>query len=292
MPPGGFHHFDGAERRFDDADARRVAHPAGEAQRDGGDHVGPGDEERQRQPAPRGEHHVRPDAAAQQCGGGGVGLRVGQPDGRMRQGGQVFEGEAAVAQPWVGGIGDEHDPVPHDHLGLVLCGQPRRRDQQVIAEQAPVSLGHVLRGEPHLNACFRGAVVHPAQQRFAKHGHRVIREANGEHAVANWRLVGLPGGKRAADVPRRFLHRGEQRPRQRSELVAVARPYEQFVPVMPAQPGQGVAYRRLGHAEAHACARDVSLFKQRLQDDEEVQVDAAERHSVTPVNLKSNQLWN
>ncbi|HXT93159.1 MAG TPA: hypothetical protein VN714_28340 [Trebonia sp.] len=59
---------------------------------------------------------------------------------------------------------------------------------------------------------------------------------------------------------------------------------------MPAQPGQGVAHRRLGHAKAHACAGDVSLFEQRLQDDEEVQVDAAERHSVTPVNLKSNRL--
>ncbi|HEX7160694.1 MAG TPA: hypothetical protein VF223_05590 [Trebonia sp.] len=61
---------------------------------------------------------------------------------------------------------------------------------------------------------------------------------------------------------------------------------------MPAQPGQGIAHRGLGHAKAHAGAGDVSLFKQRLQDDEEVQVDAAERHSVTPVNLKSNQLCN
>jgi hypothetical protein len=56
---------------------------------------------------------------------------------------------------------------------------------------------------------------------------------------------------------------------------------------MPAQPGQGVAHRGLGHAKSHARAGDVSLFKQRLQDDEKVQVNAAKRHSVTPVNVKS-----
>jgi len=141
------------------------------------------------------------------------------------QRGQVFDGEAAVAQPRVGGVGDEHDPVPHDHLGLLLCRKARRRDQQVVAEQAAVSLGHVLGGEPHLNARFGRAVVHPAQQRFTKHGHRVIREANGEHAIADLRVVVLPGGECAPDVPRGFLHRRKQRPRQRGELIAIARPH-------------------------------------------------------------------
>jgi hypothetical protein len=207
VPPGGFHHFYGAERGLDDADACRVAHPAGEAQRDGGDQVGPGDKERQRQPARRGEDHVRPDAAAPQRGSGCVGPRVGRPDGRVGQRGQVLDGEAAMAQPGVGGIGHVHDPVPDDHLRLVLCRQARRRDQQVVTEQAVVSVRHVLGREPHLNACFRREVVHAAQQGFAKHGHRVIREANGEHAVADQRLAGLAGGERAPDVPRRFLHR-------------------------------------------------------------------------------------
>ena len=61
---------------------------------------------------------------------------------------------------------------------------------------------------------------------------------------------------------------------------------------MPAQPRQRIAHRGLGHAEAHTGAGDVFFFKQRLQDDKKVQVDAAERHSVTPVNVKSNWLWN
>jgi hypothetical protein len=225
VPPGGFHHFYGAERRLYDGDACRAAHPAGEARRDGGDQVGAGDEERQRQPASRGEDDVRLDAAAQQGGSGGVGAGVGKPDGRVGQGGQVLDGEAAMAQPRVGGIGHVHDPVPHDHLGLVLRHRARRCDQQVIAEQAPVSLGDVLGGEPQLNPCFRCAVVDAAQQRFAKHGHGVIREANGEHAIANLRLISLPGGERAPDMPGRFLHGREQRPRERGEFVAIACPH-------------------------------------------------------------------
>jgi hypothetical protein len=174
VPPSGFHHFYGAERRLHDGDACRVAHSAGEARRDGGDQVGAGDEERQRQPASRGEDDVRPDTAAQQGGRGGVGAGVGKPDGRVGQGGQVLDGEAAMAQPRVGGIGHVHDPVPHDHLGLVLRHRARRCDQQVIAEQAPVSLGDVLGGEPQLNARLWRESMHTAQQRPAKHAHRVI----------------------------------------------------------------------------------------------------------------------
>lgn len=55
---------------------------------------------------------------------------------------------------------------------------------------------------------------------------------------------------------------------------------------MAAQPGQGIAHRGLRHAKAHARAGDVALFEQRLQDDQKVQVNATERHSVTPVDIR------
>ena len=120
VPPGSLHHFDDAERRLYDADSRRVAHPAREAQGDGGHQVGPGDKERQRQPARRGDGHRRLDAMACQHDGGYIGRGVGRPDGRVGQRSQVFGGEAAIAQSRVGGIGHVHDPVPDDHLGLVV----------------------------------------------------------------------------------------------------------------------------------------------------------------------------
>ena len=86
--------------------------------------------------------------------------------------------------------------------------EPLRQPGEQVVDL--LDAGLVLGGEPQPDAYLWREIVYAAQQRFAEHGHRVVREANGEDAVAYRRLAGLRGRERAPDPQRRFLHRREQ----------------------------------------------------------------------------------
>ena len=271
VPPGGFHHFYGAERRLHDGDACRVAHPAGEARRDGGDQVGAGDEERQRQPAARGRHRARRDAKPGKRVRDHVGLR--QPGRRMRRRGQAFSGEAAVTQPRVGGIGHVHDPVPQEHLRVAVRAEARGGDEHVVPEQAVAGFlepgGDRPRVEPHPGCQFVHAAQQPAQRED-----RLRRDRDREAAAAGGRVEPGGHGERPLHLAERVLHRGQQGRGHRGEPVLASRPDEELIAEVLPQPGEGTAHRRLAEAEPLPRPRDVPVLKQGAKYSQKVEVNA------------------
>jgi hypothetical protein len=54
---------------------------------------------------------------------------------------------------------------------------------------------------------------------------------------------------------------------------------EQIVSQHPAQPNQGVTYRRLAEAKTLAGTRDISLLHHRVEHDEQIEIQRSPLHS-------------
>ena len=81
------------------------------------------------------------------------------------------------------------------------------------------------------------------------------------------------------DVARRLLQRLRQRRRHQLAL----RDRENVVVEILAQPANGGAHRRLAQMQPPARRHDAALFEDRIQRDQEIEVEAVEAHGLTSI---------
>ncbi len=255
--------------------------------RDGGDQVGPGDQERQRQPAPGGRHHARGDAKPAERRGDQACLR--QPGRRVRQRGQVLGGEAAVTQPGVGRVGDVHDPVPQEHLRVAVGAEPARPDEHVVPEQAVVGLQQRRGDRPRVELHPRRQLVHPPQH-AAQREDGLRRDRDREPAPAGRRIELGGHAERPLHLAECLPHGGQQAAGHRGELVLAPGPDEKLIAEVLPQPGERAAHRRLAEAEPLPRPRHVAVFEQRAQHGQKVKVDASRACHETSLSANTRQI--
>ena len=138
VPPERLDQLDPAERRLGHRQPERHRHPQRQPLGDDGDQVSARDEERQRQEA-RGHHlHLPPDAQLvhDPVGGGDVGAAAAAH--RVRQRGQVVQGQPPVPQPRVRRVDDADEPVAEQRR--LRAGEPEaERADQRVAVASPCS---------------------------------------------------------------------------------------------------------------------------------------------------------
>jgi hypothetical protein len=83
----------------------------------------------------------------------------------------------------------------------------------------------------------------------------------------------------------RLADRQDQLFAQRRQLALTPDPNEEIVAEQLAQPRQGAAHRRLAEADAAARPRDVALAQQRVERDEQVEIELGQKHRVPSLRV-------
>ena len=102
-----------------------------------------------------------------------------------------------------------------------------------------------------------------------------VRQSEPECSLRRRRIEGLVARYQRLDLGQRGPHRLDQRHRAGGEAHAVGPARQQFVAEQVPQAREVVAHRRLTNADARRSSRDAPLREQRIEMNEQVQVDTA-----------------
>ena len=126
-------------------------------------------------------------------------------------------------------------------------------------------------GKPQMNA--GRDLAHARQQRRHDQDFHAVRQSEPECSHRRCRIEGLFARHQRLDLRQHGPHRLEQRHRARGEAHALGAACEKFVTEQLAQPREVVTHRGLADADAAGGARHAPLAKQRIEMNEEIEVD-------------------
>jgi hypothetical protein len=146
-------------------------------------------------------------------------------------------------------------------------------DEQVVHGQGGPGGRQPGRERVQVQPDLRRDPVNQPQQRLGQDRHRVVRGGDGELAVGVARVErrrALHGG---VQVPQRLAHGRQQLLAEHRPPVPPPLALEQVVAVVPAQPGERGAHRRLAHPDPLAGPGQVPVLEERAQRQQQVEVN-------------------